>query len=442
MIKKSIYLLFILTSIHCFSQDTTYSLKSVLKYGEKNNFEINKAAINSKIYEIKAQQIKSNLLPQIKTEGRFITNPTLSTSYLPGELAGQPGQDIEVQFGKKYEMNTNITANQLLFDAQYFYSIKIAELQTDIENIGEESTKENIIAQIASLYYKIFINQYNVKTLIDNAAKIDSLYKINEVLVENQVAKKLDSKRLKVNLINLNTNIEQLQSNIIHDKLLLKLIIGYPINKNINLKDSSITDFNKKQSIQSIESVFSNRNELKIVDYNEQLIQKDIKRNNAYFLPKISAFGKIGYNNQTNDFAISGENAKWKNFSALGINMSINIFDGFNSNREAKFKLELNEITRDNQKNKISLEIINAQREIKLSLSKIKSQEENIQLAEEVFVETNILYNQGLTKINDVLNAESELRESKNLYYQKILNFKIAELNLLKAQGTINKLLY
>ena len=64
------------------------------------------------------QLSKSYLLPTITGNFSAQNNLKLATTPIPGELVGQPGELVNVQFGQDYNYNTGLTATQTVFDWQ------------------------------------------------------------------------------------------------------------------------------------------------------------------------------------------------------------------------------------------------------------------------------------------------------------------------------------
>ena len=64
-----------------------------------------------------------------------------------------------------------------------------------------------------------------------------------------------------------------------------------------------------------------------------------------------------------------------------------------------------------------------------------------MKLAQEVFFNTQNNYNNGLAPLTDLLSAENSLTEAQNNYSSALLDYKVAEIQLLKAQGSLTTLL-
>lgn len=91
--------------------------------------------------------------------------------------------------------------------------------------------------------------------------------------------------------------------------------------------------------------------------------------------------------------------------------------------------------------NGLQMNYDNAKKQIANSLEAINAQKANKELAEEVFFSTRNNYKNGLASLTDLLNAESELVTAQNSYNEAILNFKVAEIELIKSKGEIKSLL-
>jgi outer membrane protein TolC len=83
----------------------------------------------------------------------------------------------------------------------------------------------------------------------------------------------------------------------------------------------------------------------------------------------------------------------------------------------------------------------NANLQIDNSLVTINSQKENEQLAQEVLDNTKNNYYQGLASLTDLLDAENSLTEAQNNYTSALLDYKLAEIQLIKSKGELKSLL-
>ncbi|MNY70426.1 Outer membrane efflux protein [compost metagenome] len=64
-----------------------------------------------------------------------------------------------------------------------------------------------------------------------------------------------------------------------------------------------------------------------------------------------------------------------------------------------------------------------------------------MQLAKEVLDNTQNNYKNGLATLTDLLDAENAYADAQNNLSTSLLNYKVAEVQLIKAKGELNTLL-
>ena len=93
-----------------------FNLQEVLQFGLQNSIEIRQAVLDQKDADYQIGEVRSSGLPQIQANGQLQNFPNLPTQLLPGEIIGQPGTQIPVQFGTPYTMSGGVEASQLLYN--------------------------------------------------------------------------------------------------------------------------------------------------------------------------------------------------------------------------------------------------------------------------------------------------------------------------------------
>src|SRR5690606_40190531 len=83
----------------------------------------------------------------------------------------------------------------------------------------------------------------------------------------------------------------------------------------------------------------------------------------------------------------------------------------------------------------------NARTQINNSIITIESQKENVTLAQEVLDNTQNNYMNGLASLTDLLEAENALADAKNNYSNALMEYKVAEIELIKSKGQLKSLI-
>jgi outer membrane protein len=89
----------------------------------------------------------------------------------------------------------------------------------------------------------------------------------------------------------------------------------------------------------------------------------------------------------------------------------------------------------------LNLDYENAKTQIKNAVIILNNQLKNISLAQTVFENTQNNYQQGLAPLTDLLDAQSALFDAQNAYNVSQLDYRTAEIKLLKAKGELKTLL-
>jgi outer membrane protein TolC len=138
------------------------------------------------------------------------------------------------------------------------------------------------------------------------------------------------------------------------------------------------------------------------------------------------------------------EGVYWSNFSSIGLNLRVPIFSGFGTQaRVNQSENSLKSIKVDLEETKLGLDLAfeNAKKQIENSLISITNQKENAKLAQQVLDNINNNYIQGLASLTDLLDAENANTQAKNNYTAAILDYKVAEIQLIKSKGELKSLL-
>ena len=189
-----------------------------------------------------------------------------------------------------------------------------------------------------------------------------------------------------------------------------------------------------------------NRTEIKLINKQLELLNWQKKATQAEYYPSASLVASYGWLGQGPEVPVwngEDEGVFWGDMSSVGINIQIPIFNGFGTKARVKQdRIEIAQAEADLGETKLALQLAyhNALAQLENSLITIKNQIENVELAQEVFNDTQNNYSLGLASLNDMLDAERDLADSKNNLTNARLDYKLAEVELLKSQGKLRTL--
>ncbi|MFT6748881.1 MAG: outer membrane protein [Flavobacterium sp.] len=435
----------LLLSAGVFAQEIkTLTLKDAVSYALKNKAEAKKARLKVENGEYEIKEIRSRALPQIAANGSVTYNPIIQTTVIDGAGFGAPGTSIQAAFGQKWISSAGVSLSQALYDQSVFVGLKAAKSTREFYQINAQLTEEQVIERVAKAYYQVYVTRQNLNVLDNNLKNTNKVKSIIKGQFKNGLAKKIDLDRTSVRISNIETQRQQTLNAIALQENALKFYMGMPIETAIVIPE---TEFEITPAALSEIPTTTNRTEYLLLKKNEQLLQYQKKSVQAGFYPTLSLTASYNYIGQGPEFPWfkkPSDKVYWSDFSAIGLALRIPIFSGFGTQakvQQAENKLQVIKVDLEEAKLSLDLEFVNAITQIENSIISITNQNENTKLAQEVLDNTNNNYMQGLASLTDLLDAETELVIAQNNYTTALLDYKLAEIQLIKTKGELKTLI-
>ncbi len=415
-----------------------FSLQEAIEYAQKNQSSIQNAKIDEEIASNTVKQTIGIGLPQVNGSVNFQDFIKVPTSLLPGDIFGQPGKLLPVQFGVKYQSTFGLELNQLLFDGTYLVGLQASRTYKELSSKSLKRSRIETSVAVTKAYYSVLVSNEQLNLLDANMLRLKKSLDDTKALYKNGFVEKIDVDRLTV----LNNNLETERENVIRlldlNVNLLKFQMGMSIQSKLTLKDS-IAGLQVVQTIAVTDtSAYKNRIEYSLLETQKKLNELDLKRYKSQFLPSLSAFGSTSQNLLSNSFGSLFD----RSFptTLIGLRLAVPIISGgikLYQVRNAKLEILKTQNNLVNLKNGISLEVEQAQTTYRNGLKSLENQNRNMELAQEVLRVTKIKYEQGVGSSIEVTTAETSLKEAQNNYINALYDLLINKVNMDKALGKI-----
>jgi len=431
------------------AQSGTLSLKECLELALKSNQNIAISRYEEQIGEQKIIETRSRALPQITGSANFTDNFKKQVIVLPGEFVGQPGTTLAQEVGTTYNTAVAADATQAIFDMAAFTGIKAAKAGRDYYKINTAQTEDDVINNVSQLYYQIIASKEQMKVVDTNISKLSKLVATTEGQLKNGLARKIDLDRIKVNLTNARTQKTESENRLSTLFNNLKVMMGVRIESPISISDIPLREVeNTATTYVPAESFdLNNRNEIKLLDAQHELYSLQQKAIKAEYYPRLSAFFNYNYNGISNNFGdlIKKDGSDiWYGVGSFGARLSIPIFDGFSRRSrvaQAGLQVRENEKRREYTALQLNAGFQNSRVQMINNINTIRAQKENVALANEVYNSSQENFNLGLATLTDLLDAQTSFVEARNSYTQALLNYKLAELEIIRSSGNLKSLL-
>src|SRR6201996_7031736 len=169
-----------------------FSLPQAIDYASKNSVFVKNALLDYQIQVQSNRATTSQALPQVTGNLGITDYIQIPTTLIPGEFIGQPGTDIPVKFGLKWNQTGGITLQQVIFDGQVFVGLQARQASLDFYRKRQEVTEQMIRANIYKVYYQLLISKWQMDQIDANITNQESLQHSYSEMFKNGFAEELD----------------------------------------------------------------------------------------------------------------------------------------------------------------------------------------------------------------------------------------------------------
>lgn len=463
-IKKAITgLAGVIAGFAAVAQDTTFrmSVKEAVDYAAKNSVQVRNALIGIDLQRQTNKEITAAAYPQLTGNAGANYYPNVAIQTFPNFIAAaaygvlvQEGVKngsgnpitapadfgfVEAQFGTKYTASAGVDFSQLLFDGQVFVGLQARKTSIDFATKTAEVTQEQIKANVYKIYYQLVAGQQQISTINANITRIEKLLRDTREIYKNGFAEKLDVSKAEVSLTNLRTEKLKIENGLHTAYLGLKLLIGMPAQNKLLLTDTLPQEIFTEEILDTQFS-YTDRAEYEQLQLNKKLNEYNIRRYKLSYLPTVSLKSSYYQIAQRNKFNFFKSDEAWFPSSSISLNISVPIFDGFAKAarvRTARLQLEQTNNNIEGMELMIDKEIEEARTNIRSAVAAMKFQKENMELAEEVYDQTKLKYEQGLGSNLEITNAQAELTTAQNNYYSALYDAIVAKVDFQRVTGKL-----
>ncbi|MFT5859707.1 MAG: outer membrane protein TolC [Flavobacteriaceae bacterium] len=417
------------------AQAQVWELERCIDTALVNNKKLEIAKNDITISEQRNKEARANLIPKIMLNGEYKYYTDLPYQLMPLSVFGGPeGQFKEAQFGVPHNINANVQLNIPLYNPQVYGAIKATKIASEIREIQFQKTEETIYLEVSNLYYNAQIVGSQLKFIDSNINNVSVLLQNVELLHEQLLAQKTDVDRIALQLEIIKSQREIVLNK--HGQILngLKFIMGISLDRQLEVNPNIAYTKNNTPSVHSSLDLLMRQS------YNS-LLKSELSTLKKSRLPSVSLFGSYGtlgygYSEKPNDFL------NFYPIGLAGLQVKYPLFNGTVTHR----KIEQKKLEITNSELQVAL--IDEQNEMLIENSKMKKATAiltvetsllQIDMAKSIYDNTELQRQNDVSTLNDVLMADTALREAQQNYLTAIIDYLKADLELKNLTGNILK---
>lgn len=449
MKNKIVLILFLLISSGAFAQ-ANYGLKECIDYALKNNTNIQNAILDTEMAENTTKEMRAKGLPQVDagvdlTHSFNVQKIILENGVIPAftDPTKPVGEVVAFQLQLQNTMTMSASAHQVIYDRSLFAGIRNEETYKLLSQKNVQRSQIDIIEGVTKAYYGVLVAKSQLEFLNKNVNRVDTLYREASARFKNGIVRKIDVDRIEVRMNNLKEDRDKSLKIVELNLALLRFQMNFPngdvLNINGTLDESLVSELNT----QAADFAYDNRIEYSILKTQNDLNKGKLDVIRGGYSPRLSAFATTGYNPASTNIGDIFQGSRYFNYTYVGLKLEVPIFHGFEKKYKVANQLIENRKLENNLHNaekSIDLQVQQAEISLSNGLESLRTQKRNLSLAEENVKVIRAENKQGIATNLEVTNAETDLKEAQNNYYNALYTVLIAKTDLAKATGKLQPL--
>jgi len=401
------------------------SLQQCVQYALTHQPGLQQSLIDEKIINAEIKTRLADWYPQVSldyTLEHYFKVPKFSTT----------GTTLQ-NFSTAY-----FSASQNIFNQDVLLASKTA---STVRNQSKELTENNkiyVVLNVSKAFYDVLLSQQQISLVEQDIARLDRTVKDAYNQYKAGVVDKTDYKRAQITLNNSVAQKKQYQEDLTAKFSVLKLLMGYPQQDSFHLTYDS-TQLHSEINLDTLQEVnYSNRIEYKLLETQRSLLQANLQYYKWSFLPSLSAFANYNLVYANNNFGKLYNQSFPSSYA--GLTLSFPIFQGGKRTweiRGANLQLDRLQYNFTSLRDSIQSEYTQTLAAYKSNLSDYKTQQENLDLANDVYNTIYLQYKAGVKTYLDVIIAESDLRTTQVNYLNALYEVLKSKIDVQKALGTL-----
>jgi len=382
------------------------------------------------------QQVReavAGFFPSLNSSGLATLDEKLFELEFPSLIPGMPPEKVKVDFTRDYQFSLNLSV-PLYTGGRLSAGYRSAKYNLKSTEESVRQSEQLTVFNTKAAFYGSLLAREFVRVAEQAVKDAEDLYKNVKSQYEVGLASRFDLLRSEVRVVNLRPQLIQAKNNFEVMKLNLKTLLGMDIAIPIEIEGNLSYEPIEPDMEKSLGAALLNRPEIIQLEYQKRIAEEMWKMARAERLPTLAVSGTFNF--WADRLKITGDT--WQDYYTVNLVLSVPIFNGFGpSARQAQAKSAVKEIELmlKGLKDAVKLEVSQAILKIEEAKESLRSQEKNVEQAEESLRIANLNFTEGMITLLDVSAAQTALTQARVNYSQAVYDFFLAVADFERSLG-------
>lgn len=426
------FFIFLLFSLPASAQELLTAEEAV-RIALENNYSIQIARNELEIDRTGVSWGNAGILPSVGLTG------TSSNSIQSTRQTRADGNIVEVDNARNNNLNYGVVADWTLFDGFRMFA-RYDQLK-ELENLGEAELRQTILTRVSD----VLITYYDLVQQQQQLAALDSTLVISEQRVELAQNRFTIGRSSKLEVLNAQVDLNTDRTTMLRQQ---EVFSNTKIRLNEILAREPATDFVVQEDVEVDDALLLEELERMAMEQNPALQAQMINRNIAELQLKQVRGGRYP-TIEANTGYIFSQNESPVGFTTFGrtegfnygLTARMNIFDGFNQNRNekiARIQIENTEVAIEQQSQTLQAQLQSAYQTYLTNISLIDLERENEAIARENLDITMEKFRIGTIPTIEFRTAQLNYINAIVRHSNAKFQAKLSEISLKEFAGSLN----
>ena len=411
-----------------------FTREECVRYAMEHSPLLQQITIDQQIVRKEVAGTLSDWLPQVSIDGALIDNVDKPNIVFPDES----GNPVVREIGVEFQSNATLNASQTLFSNEVLSAARAAPLARLQAEQSTYAARVDLYVEVSQAFFALLTTQEQINILSEDLQRLEKNVRDARIRYENGLNDNVDYKQATIQLNNTKGQLAIAQEELLYRRAVLKQRMGYPSRQELEIAYQP-DQLRAEATLDSLQSPsYRNRIEYSLLETRTALLSVNVARFRWGFLPRISAFFNYQFNYFNEAFDVLYDRSFTS--SQVGLRASIPLFAGasrFYNLQIAKLESEQAGYARIDLENQIETEYAQARATYRGAYSNWKLQQENEQLAREVYQTIRLQYDEGIIPYLEVIQAETDLRSAQLNTINALLRVLSGKVEVQRAMGIV-----
>ena len=316
----------------------------------------------------------------------------------------------------------------------------ITDYYAQIAEVQYQRDAEDIIYNVDVAYWQVVSLDAKVRLAESYVALLDTLNRNVRAMIKEGVATQSDSLMVRVKLNQAQVDLSKVRNGLSLSRMALAQLCGLPIDSEMRLVDENREDVLAAIPMipqSDMQQVYERRRDISQLELGAQIAQQQSKVEFSSMLPNVSIVGAYSFSNPNmfNGFSRSFDG----NFS-VGVLVSVPLWHS--GGNYYKYKLAqtqetIMQLSISDAKEKISLQVQQANFKMQESIKTYKTTLENLACANENLRHAQIGFKEGVMTVDSVMEAQTAWLKANSECVDAQIDVQLSYTYLQKVYGTL-----